>query len=277
MIRRPLKFEGPAGTYTWPRYSLEYDHNQPLINSTSELVGADYVYDALEDLPAVKGPGTHTIRYLLIGAPADIEDEVDEMRQKLRQGARGTLTLEADDGSQRVAPARIQGMPDIRLGTRDRRRQAVVLTFTQFANFENLAPIDEHDGAVQEIIGDPAHIFVNMPGNAIQFRVRITLKGPFTNPRITNESHAIPGTTVPYRFETSRDGAGAANWLEVDVGANSVRSSADSGSTWIDDSALVELQDGQVGLFALGPGLNDLTIEGASGATIEFDTAGAWE
>lgn len=276
MIRRPKEFIGAAGTYTWPRYALEYDATQPLVGSVIDLVGADYVFDQLGDGPALKGPGTHTIRYLLIGLASAIEDEVDDMRAKLFRGARGQLIVEADDGSQRQCPARINAMPDIKLATTDRQRAPVILVFTQFADFQNVDLIDEHDGAVQTIVGSPDTILVTNPGNADVLNAKITLKGTFTNPTITNDSLDVPGSTTPWKFETTRDGAAASDWLEIDVGANTVRFSDDSGATWSDDSDNVVLQDGQVGLFALGPGVNSLTITGAGGADIELAFAGTW-
>lgn len=277
-IRRPLKFVGAAGTYTWPRYGLEYDSSQPLISAMVDLPGADYAYDQQGDEPAVRGIGTHSVRFMLIGLAAAIEAELDTMRATLYYGARGWFYLEDSNGDQRRCYGRLSSMPDLKLGTRDRQRVPVILTFTQLGDFQNITPIDEHDGAVQAVATDPATVLVNNPGNARILDGKITIKGPFSGLRITNNSLDVPGGDPPvaYVFETDAVGAAGTDWLEVDAGANTVRISDDSGATWTDDSANVVLQDGQVGLFAFAPGWNDLTVEGLAGGDIEFEFAGGW-
>lgn len=275
---RPKKFVGSQGTYEWPRYRLEYDATQPLTLALVDLPGADFAYDQLEDLPAVRGPGAHTIRYLLIGEPAELRQEVDTLRSICYYNARGWLHLADEDGTERRCYARLSAMPDVKLTPKDRQTAPQILTFTSLSDFYELTSIDEHDGAVQVVASDPDTLVVNNPGNARILNPKITIKGTFAGLRIENASLNVPNSdpAVPWAFETSTVGAGAADWLEIDAGANSVRFSDDAGATWEDASDDVVLQDGQVGLFAFGPGANNLTIEGANGATVDIEFAGGW-
>jgi hypothetical protein len=277
-IRRPLKFVGAAGTYTWPRYGLEYDASQPLVTALVDIPGVDYAYDQQEDAPSIRGVGTQTVRFMLVGEASAIEAELDTLRAVCYYNARGWFYVEDYAGAQRRCYGRLSALPDIKLGTRDRQRMPIILTFSQLSDFQDIAPIDEHDGAVQAVVGSPASIMVNNPGTARVYNAKITLKGPFTNPRIENNSLDLPGSdpAVPYAFESSSDGAAGTDWLEIDAGANTVRISDDSGATWADDSLNVILQDGQVGLFALAPGENDLTVEGLAGGDMEFEFAGGY-
>lgn len=277
-MMRPKKFVGAQGTYEWPRYRLEYDATQPLVLALVDLPGADFAYDQLEDSPAVRGTGSHTIRYLLIGEPDELRLAVDTLRSVCYYNARGWLHLADEDGTERRCYARLSAMPDVKLTPRDRQTAPQILTFTQLSDFYELTAIDEHDGAVQVVGSDPDTLLVNNPGNARIHNAKITIKGPFAGLRLQNNSLDVPNSSpaVPWAFESDSVGAGAVDWLEVDAGANTVRISHDSGATWADASADVVLQDGQVGLMALAAGVNDFTVEGANGATIVFEFAGGW-
>lgn len=89
----------------------------------------------------------------------------------------------------------------------------------------------------------------------------ITVKGPFTNPVITN-------TTTGYVLESTRDGVDGTDWLRFDSGRNAVEFSSDSGATWADDQANFVRAAGQVGLMQFAPGANSLTVEGANGGDV---------
>jgi hypothetical protein len=271
MIRRPKHFATAAGTYTWPRYQLEVDASQPLTLAMVDLPGADYAFDQLGDMPAIRGVGTTTIRYLLVGQPSTIEDEIDNMRRICWRGARGKLVFEDDDGTLRQCDARITAMPQITLGVRDRQRAPVIMTFSQLSDFMNPA----NTTGLQNITATPQTKNVTSAGNVPVYSGKMTLRGPFNGLVIVNTSMAVPGTAQPYRFATSRV-AIAGQWLEINIGANTVRYSNNAGVSWVDDSANVTLQVGQVGLFAFAAGVNAIAITGANGGAVDFDVPGAW-
>jgi hypothetical protein len=271
MIRRPLRFDTSAGSYTWPRYQLEYDPQQPLILALIDLPGADYAFDQLGDRPAIKGVGTHTLRFLLVGEAGDVEAEMDEMRRVCYLGARGRLVLQGDGGDLRSCVARITGMPQITLGVRDRQRAPVILTFTQLSDFQG----DEVITGDDDITTDPQVVRLNNPGDGAVYGVKLLVKGPFDGLQIVNTSANVPGTSTPWTFVSDRVAA-AGEWLEIDAAANTVRFSADAGGTWEDDADNVVLQDGQVGLFALGAGDNDLSVVGAVGGNLGWEYRGTF-
>lgn len=89
----------------------------------------------------------------------------------------------------------------------------------------------------------------------------ITIKGPFSAPKITN-------TTNGYVLESSSIGAAGTDWLRFDSGRNTVEISDDSGATWTDDQANFVRSPGQVGLMVIAPGANSLDVEGANGGDV---------
>lgn len=89
----------------------------------------------------------------------------------------------------------------------------------------------------------------------------ITVKGPFSEPKITN-------TTTGYVVESSSVGAYPSDWLRFDAGRNTVEISDDDGATWTDDQANFVRAPGQVGLMEFAPGANSLTVEGANGGDV---------
>lgn len=268
--RRPLKFESADGgtSYVWPRYGLEYDNSQPLLAPRVALTGAHYEYDLLEGAPAIKGIGEHTLRFMLVGDPGDLEDELDEMKSKLFEIGRGKFFLEDSDGGQRWCWARVKAMPDVRLGVSDRNKVPVIVSWDQSSDFYGSEP-DEHDVTEFMLISDPDTIEVTNPGNAPVYNAVVTLKGPFANPVITNE-------TSGYVLQSTRDGAAASDWLRFDAGANTVEFSDDSGATWEDDSDNFVRADGQVALMVIKAGANEITVEGADTGAIVLEFKGAW-
>lgn len=271
MIRRPLQFETAAGTYTWPRYQLEYDPTQPLILALVDLPGADYAFDQLGDRPAVRGVGTHTLRFLLVGEPAAIEAEIDSMRSICYLGARGRLVLEGDGGDRRSCAARITAMPQITLGVRDRQRAPVILTFVQLSDFQD---DDAEVDVTTAITTDPQTVEITNPGDAVVYNPLITVEGPFDGLVLRNASLVVPGMSTPWTFATARV-AVAGDTLTIDVGANRVEFSEGGGGA-ADDAANVTLQDGQVGLFAVAPGANEIEVEGAIGGAVQIEFRGTW-
>lgn len=271
MIRRPLRFETAVGTYTWPRYALEYDATQPLVLAMVDLPGADYSFDQQGDAPALKGVGTQTVRYLLVGQPAEIEAEMDELRRICYLGARGDLVLADDAGVLRKCKARLTAMPQITLGTRDRQRAPVILTFSQLSDFM----AEDVSAATVALPTAFEVVHADSPGNAVVYSGRLTVQGPFTDLVVVNHSLLVPGLAGGYAFQTNRDGL-AGDWLEIDLGAHTVRFSTDAGSTWADDSANVIPQAGQVGLFAFAPGDNAISVTGAAGGALAYEVPGGW-
>lgn len=143
--RRPLKFESADGSisYSWQRYNLEYDNSQPLSAPSIPLTGAHYEYDLLEGAPAIKGIGRHTIRFLMVGTPAALEAELDEMKSKLYLIGQGKFYLEDSDGAQRWCWARMTAMPDIRLGVTNRETVPVIIDWAQRSDFYGEEVVEE--------------------------------------------------------------------------------------------------------------------------------------
>lgn len=278
-IRRPVKFTSEDGSisYTFPREQLDYDHQQSLESPVLQLTGASYDYDMLGDQPAIRRNGTHTLRFLLVGTPEAVETELDTMRVALYNAARGWFYVEDSQGVQRRATARMSNMPEIHLGVRDRTRAPVAITFSQYSDFQDAENIDEHDGAIQMISGDPDTIFVNNPGNADVYNAIITVKGAFDGVTIENNSATVPGTAQHYIIEVDVVGIDATDWLRINCGSGRIQVSTNSGATWANiTAAQLITQQAQVSLMVFKPGLNELLIGGSNGCEIDIEFAGGY-
>lgn len=263
--RRPLKFESADATisYSWPRYSLEYDSSQPLLASNIPLTGAHYEYDQLEGAPSIKGVGTHTIRFLMVGAPSALEAELDEMKSKLYMIGRGKFFLQDSDGALRWFWARMTAMPDIRLGVTNRETVPVIISWKQMSDVYGEDPIGE--AGEFAISSDPQTIVVTNPGNSPVRNMIVTVKDPTAQFKLTN-------TTTGYAIEHANWGA----WFRFDTGLNTVETSTDSGATWEDDSEFFIRQDGQVGMMVLAPGANSIDVDNVNGGDVIFEFYGAY-
>lgn len=273
--------ESPDATIsvTFPRFRGEYEQEQPLIRSSSPLTGQDYSFDQMGEARSLKANGIERVRFLLVDQSATgIDAAIDELKALASLGRVKIFTTGAGDEHEgdgaRWAWARLEMMPTLSLGVRDRQSAPVSLSFDRFSDWFSVDPIGPLGEF--EIAADPETVEVANPGNAPIYNAIVTVKGAFAGLSISNETALVPGTESPYVLETDSLGAGAADWIRFDAGRNVVEISSDSGATWADDSGNFVRADGQVRLIVFAPGANELTIAGAAGCEIVVEMYGAW-
>lgn len=262
---------------TLPRFWAEYEQEQPLLRSSSPLTGQDYSFDQLGDAPSIKANASERVRFTEVGDPADIDVAIDALKA-LATGRVKIFTIGAGDdhdGSQeRWAWARMDMLPSVSLGVKNRETQPVSMSFERFTNWFSVEDI----GIFGEfnLYDDPEVISVYNPGNADVYNAVVTVKGPFSGLVITNANAVLQGTSTPYVLQSDSVGVSMADWIRFDAGRNAVELSSDSGATWDDDSGNFVRQAGQVRLMVFAPGANALTIDGAAACDVVVEMYGAW-
>ncbi len=265
------RFEKADGlqSRTWPGNRFEYEQRQDLLMADMPLVGESYSYDQAGSRAALKSNAQETVRFLEVNDADLVDDEIDNFKAILDWGI-GKIITKGADGSERWAWGRPVSMPDLSFNVENVRHFPVVMTFIRSSDFYT----DEHDEEI-DISSDPQTVSVTNEGNAEARDVVIIIKGPATAPVITNNSALLEGTTTPYKLESSTTLAGSVNWLKFDARRNEVMKSANSGSTWTDDSSNLVLQAGQLRLMVFPSGANSLVVENVTGG-IEVEFTDTW-
>jgi hypothetical protein len=260
-----------AQTFTFPKKAYSLDDAQPLRNSLVAIAGGSYVVDQRGTAPGLKDP-RHAAHHMAIVVSTtddgtDFDVDVQEMRQKLYRGGLGQLyTKDGEGAAERWAYARIGEMPATNWRAGDLGYLPASLAWIIESDFFSATPFDTSFN----IDADPKTISVVNPGDASAYDAILTLKGPFTNPSITN---ALNG----YAISTTRDGSGSTKWLRIEPGIPRVRYSADSGATWAGDYALVTLPSLQIQLFVIEPGAQNVVVTGANGGVLQVQFQIPWE
>jgi hypothetical protein len=266
-LRYLSRFEKADGStsITFPTYRYEWESTQPLLQSSVQLVGANYSFDQMGGAAPLKANGIERVRFLDVGQPANVDDDFDDLKAMMLWG-RGKVWTTGASGN-RWAWARLTEMPTISFTVENVAHFPILLLFERFSDWYDEDPVG-YEGEFA-IASDPQTISVVNPGNAPVLNAIITVKGPFSGLVITNDD-------TGYVLESSSVGAGSSDWIRFDAGRNTVEISDDSGATWTDDSANFVRTDGQVALMVIDPGSNSFTIEGANGADVVFEFSGAW-
>lgn len=260
-----------AQTYTFPKKAYALDDGQPLRNAVVTIAGGHYVYDQRGTLPGLKDPRRASHHLAIVLPPTDdggdFDEDVQEMRQKLVRGGLGQLyTKDGDGGTERWAWARISEMPATSWRAGDLGYLPAGIPWLIESDFYSTTPYSTSFN----IDADPKTISVVNPGDADVYDPILTLKGPFTNPSITNSLNG-------YAISTTRDGSGGTKWLKIEPGVPRVRYSADSGVTYTGDYALVTLPTLQIQLFKIAPGAQNIVVTGANGGILKVEFEIPWE
>src|ERR1041385_1912743 len=112
-LRYFSRFEKADGSVsiTFPTHRYEWEQSQPLRGSTVELTGANYSYDQLEGAPALRGNGIERVRCMSSGLPADMDDDIDEIKT-IGSWGRGKAWTTGASG-EGWAWGRLGGMPPL--------------------------------------------------------------------------------------------------------------------------------------------------------------------
>lgn len=247
----------------------EYEHQQPLQAASAALVGADYSFDQLGSAPGLKTNAVERVRFLDVHASTDeIDADIDDFNRIQGWGIGKIVTTGA--AGERWAWGRPTEMPQISFTVDNYRHLPVMINFERSSDFFGLAHDDHFD------VSDPSTISVVNGGNQFAYDPIIIVKGPaIDHPAITNNSVFLPGTTTPYKLESTSTLTASTDWLKFDAQRNEVMISHDSGATWADDSAHLVLQSGQLRLMLFRPGPNSLLVDDITG-DLEILFTEAW-
>lgn len=254
---------------SWPGNRFEYEQRQDLLQADMPLVGESYSYDQAGSRAALKSNATETVRFLDVNDADIVDQDIDNFKRILDWGI-GKIVTKGADGSERWAWGRPASMPDISFTVENIRHWPIVMTFIRSSDFYTV----EHDEEI-DISSNPQTVSVTVLGNAEVHDVILIVKGPATNPSITNNTALLEGTTTPYKVESTTDPASSSVWLRFNCRTNKVEKSTNSGSTWVDDSDNYVMQDGQLRLMVLKPGVNSLVVAGVTGG-IEVIWTDTW-
>ena len=245
-LRYVDKFENNGGTvsFTFPTNRYEWDSSQAINQGLVEPVGGSYAHDFNLKQKRV---AAETFRWLAFeSSEANLEAELDEMRQKLYTIGRGKLWMLNSDASRRWAYARLGDMPEVRIGPKQNWHAPVIVKFLRLSDwYSNTATVS----GPTTVTTSPRTITVNNPGNAAVMNAIILVEANAAA-GITNLQ--IENSTNGFTFATTRDSAAGADSLEIDGGAWSVLFNG------ANDFDKVTLGTAQVGIMQLEPGNNDL-------------------
>lgn len=247
---------------TFPTHRYEWEQSQPLRQSSVQLTGASYDYDQLEGAPALKGNGIERVRCMSSGLPAEMDDEIDDIKVIASWGRGKAWTTGAS--GERWAWARLVEMPQLSFTVENVSTYPIIMTFERYSDWYDEDPIG-YEGEFA-ISSDPQTIAVTNPGTAPVRNMIIIVKDPTAQPfKLTN-------TTTGYVIEHDN----FSGWFRFDTALNTVERSGDSGATWDDDSMWFVRQDGQVAMMALAPGANSIIVDNVNSGDVIFDFYGAY-
>lgn len=261
------RFENATGTrsYTWPTNHLEYETEQPLATSYAELTGSNYAFDQIGSAEVVKNNASERVRFLIVGSPNEQDIEVDRIKE-MRSFGRGKLWSKGDGGIMRWAWARMDPMPPFKISWEQISAIPVSISFTRDSDWfeETLTSV------AVAIATNPQVVAFDSPGNTKVYDAVVIIKGPFTNPNITNPRNGM-------QMGSTTDAVPGTTWLRFDAGRRTVGKSTNSGGTWADDTANIVLPAGQHQMMVLESGLNSLSVAGVNGGNLTAEWYGAWE
>lgn len=238
----------------------EYEQTQGLQLAAMPLTGESYSFDNQGTEPSIKVNAIERVRFLDVDDEEGIDDDIDNFKRIFTWGI-GKIVTKGANGVERWAWGRPTDMPNISFTVEMIHYAPIIMSFDRSSDFYGTA----HDEPFN--VADPTTVVVTNNGNADAYDSIIIIKGPATNPSISNLSALLPGsTTLFYKIETTRDLAAGTDWLKWDARTGEVLLSANSGATWTDDSVNVVLQDGQVRPFLFfKPGANSLLVDNVGG------------
>jgi hypothetical protein len=251
-----VRFEKEDGSEVaiWKTNRYEYEQRQALQLAGMPLVGESYSFDNQGTEPSIKGNGSEAVRFLNLGDEDDIDIDIDNFKRIVDWGV-GKIVTRGADGTERWAWGRPTDMPNLSFQVDQVYHQPVMLTFDRSSNFYGV----EHDELIPT--NGTETVVVTNNGNADALDVIIIAKGLTTSPlSVENLSATLPGTTTPYKVESTTVLPAGSDWLKFDGRRNEVMKSANSGGTYADDSANAVLQDGQLRMMVLKPGANSLLV-----------------
>lgn len=266
-----IRFEKADGSETavWPPNRYEYEQQQSLQLAGMPLTGESYNFDNQGSDPSIKTNASERVRFLDLGESDDIDDDVDNFKRILEWGI-GKIVTKGANGTERWAWGRPTDMPALSFTVEQVFHAPIMVNFERSSDFYGVA----HDELFN--IADPETVVVTNGGNAYALDPIIIFKGPaIANPSVVNNSVFLPGTTTPYKLESSTVLAAGTDWLKFDARRNEVMKSTNSGVSWTDDSAHYIRQDGQVRMMLFRPGPNSLLFDDISG-DVEILFTEAW-
>jgi hypothetical protein len=258
------RFTSLDGTivYVWPTNRYEWETDEPVRSPRALMSGADHAFRLLGERRVLLDVAQHRVRCVFVGSDIEQDAHVDEMRAALYEGAYGWVWTKGATGRTR-ALAEISEMPRIHVSFDEWGYQPLVLGFNVFTPFYLGDQID----VSQAITANAQTWTVNNPGKATD-RVILTVKGTFTNIKITNTTDVdLDGTgAINYEFESTRDGSSTNHIERLDTLRPAIEFSDDNGVTWHSDigSHVRPPSSQAVYSFGLGEGANVLKFEGTT-------------
>lgn len=266
-----IRFEKADGSQVavFKSNRYEYEQQQSFQLAGMPLTGESYTFDNQGFEPSIKTNASERVKFLDVDENDALDDDIDLFKSIANWGL-GKIVTKGANGIERWAWGRPTDMPALTFTVEQIMHAPIMINFERSSDFFGVA----HDELFN--IADPQTIVVTNNGNATARDPVIILKGPATaNVSIINNSALLPGTTTPYKLESTRVLAASTDWLKFDAARNEVMRSTNSGGTWTDDSGNVVLQSGQVRMMIFPPGANSLTIDNVSG-DVEVLFTEAW-
>lgn len=263
--RIPLTFESDDGNTvaTFGPADFEWSSDQPLLVPSTPLLSANYDYDLLGNLPALKAPARESISFILIeDDPSDVDDQGDDLLDKCWRIGRGKLWAEDRNGNRRWAYARAVSMPSTRFQASSLLEIAVSIEFRRNSDWYAEEATD-----VEFILDDdPDTITLTNPGSNTIYNAVLLIRD-FT------DSIIVINDTNQYTFSiaTGDDpGSSSDDVLRVDFGTGHVYRSYDAGVNWILVDEKLTRGTSQAQIMVLSPGANDFVVYDADGAQLNF-------
>jgi hypothetical protein len=251
---------------TFPLAEFEYEEEQGLYVPAAALTGGHYDLDQLGTASPVKQSAMLRISARVV---EDTPDEVDAAVQNILARCwsigRGKLWTRGRVSAAEVlrwAWARPLAMPRVEWAAGGIVTKDLRLAFRRMSDWYGDTLAAYTGASAVAITTDPQVVTITNAGDAKVFNAIITLSGTYTNPVIANAANS-------YQLESTRTGASANDQLRFDAGARRVERSTDGGSTWAGDYGAFVRPAGQIQLFVLEPGDNDLTITGVTTGTLD--------
>jgi hypothetical protein len=254
------RFEKADGSQTvvWPTHRYEYDQKQPLLQADMPLVGESYSFDQVASRAPLKSNALETVRFLDVGDVDSVEADIDNFKRIIDWGI-GKIVTTGSTG-ERWAWGRPVEMMSVQFTVDNVRHFPFAIGFIRSSDFYAAAR-----DQLTDITTNPQVVIATNNGNAQAKDIIVIVKGPATHPIITNNSALIPGTSTPYKLESTTALAAGTDWLRFNARTNKVEKSTNSGVTWVDDSANYVIQSGQLRLMVFEPGANSLSVAAVTG------------
>ena len=239
--------DGSTIVFTFPLNLYEWDSgNQPLSSPFAPLAGAHYDYDMLGTSLATKRNAVESIRFIVKGTAAEIQDKIAEARQECYRAGRGKLWALDSTGDRWWAYARVRSMPGFQLD--NPFSVPMTMDFERMSDWYN----DTAVAADVTLNANPTTFSIDTLGNSKVFNAVFIFKGTYVNPALTNSTNG-------YVMASTRDGSNANHWLRFDAGKRRVEFSSNGGTSYTGDFASFARQTAQVQFMVLEPGVNNFS------------------